>query len=296
MKRKIVVSFSGGETSAMLSYLMKTKYGADSSTELLFIFANTGNEREETLVFADKCDKYFGLNLVWVEAVVNPEFGKGIQHKVVNFETASRDGQPFEDVIKKYGIPNNTSPLCSKFLKGRVIKSYCKSIGWIKWNTALGIRIDEPSRLNWKRVKEEGILYPLATDFFVSKQDVWNFWDKQPFKLGLKTYEGNCQACWKKSKRKLMTIALENPTAFDFFREMEEKYENFVPDTKGKKRSVKPPIRFFRDNLTVNDIFEDSRLPFDLALDERLLPRIPSLFWTEDMDSNFGCVESCEGI
>lgn len=280
----------------MLSYLMKTKYGADADVELLFIFANTGNEREETLVFADSCDKHFGLNLVWVEAVVNPEFGQGIRHRVVSFDTAARKGEPFEDVIKKYGIPNNQSPLCSRYLKGRVIESYCKSLGWKKWETALGIRLDEPSRLNWKRVKNEGILYPLATDFFVSKQDVWNFWDKQPFQLGLKTYEGNCQACWKKSKRKLMTIALENPTAFDFFRDMEAKYENFVPETKGKGRSVKPPIRFFRNNLTVDDIFYDASFPFDLAIDERKAPRMKSLFWQEELDSNFGCVESCEGI
>ena len=41
------------------------------------VFANTGKEREETLLFVHQCDVHFGFNTVWVETEINPEFGKG---------------------------------------------------------------------------------------------------------------------------------------------------------------------------------------------------------------------------
>ena len=62
-----VVLFSGGRTSAFLAKYIKEnpKY-----KNCIFVFMNTGKEREETLIFADKCDKEFGLNLIWLEANV----------------------------------------------------------------------------------------------------------------------------------------------------------------------------------------------------------------------------------
>lgn len=47
-KQKILVSFSGGETSAfMINWLLKNM----PEYEYKFVFANTGEENEETLVF-----------------------------------------------------------------------------------------------------------------------------------------------------------------------------------------------------------------------------------------------------
>lgn len=67
-KPKISVSFSGGRTSAYMSYLIKHHWG--QSHDLSFVFANTGKENEETLEFVDRCDREFGLGVVWVEAVI----------------------------------------------------------------------------------------------------------------------------------------------------------------------------------------------------------------------------------
>jgi 3'-phosphoadenosine 5'-phosphosulfate sulfotransferase (PAPS reductase)/FAD synthetase len=104
MKKKLVISFSGGETSGfMAQWILKNK---QDEYDIVCVFANTGQENEETLEFFEKCDKEFNLNLVWVEAVINPEKGKGVRHKIVNFDTASRNGEPFEDAIKKYGMVN----------------------------------------------------------------------------------------------------------------------------------------------------------------------------------------------
>ena len=67
-------------------------------------FANTGQEHEKTLEFINNCDMHFGFNTVWIEAVTHPNKKKASTAKVVNFETASRKGEPF-GVISKYGIP-----------------------------------------------------------------------------------------------------------------------------------------------------------------------------------------------
>lgn len=98
VKKRVLVSISGGRTSAMMAYLIKKAYG--HLYDLIFVFANTSREKEETLVFLDKVDKAFGLNIVWVEAVVHFGQRKGCTHKIVNFETAARDGSVFEEVIK----------------------------------------------------------------------------------------------------------------------------------------------------------------------------------------------------
>lgn len=140
MKEKLVISFSGGKTSAYMSYKIKEELGPHR--DLYFVFANTGQENEETLIFADKCDKEFSLNLTWVEAVVNPTHGVGITHRKVSFETASRNGEPFSDFIKKSGIPNQTYPQCSDRLKLSPIEHWKKCNGLSGAPHAIGIRCD----------------------------------------------------------------------------------------------------------------------------------------------------------
>jgi len=287
-----VVSFSGGRTSAMMSKLIK-----DNWQDVKFVFANTGEESEETLEFVDKCDKYFGLDLVWVEAVIDPRPGKGIGFKVVDFETASRKGEPFEAFIAKYGIPNQASPECSRSLKKYPIEKWMKSIGW-KCPVAIGIRSDEPKRLNWKKVKAGKVVYPLATVWKATKYDVNKFWSMQPFDLEIKSYEGNCRTCWKKSFRKLMTIAIENPSWFESFREWEIKYGEFTPEARKHNARIKPPHHFFRGDRSVDDIFEEAEFPFDLAIDEsKILDSTKMLMnWDAELDGDAGCSQSCEAF
>ncbi|GJQ04626.1 phosphoadenosine phosphosulfate reductase domain-containing protein [Capnocytophaga canimorsus] len=63
--KNILITFSGGRTSAFMAVFCKERYKNDN---LLFVFVNTGKERSETLDFVNQCDKYFNLNLVWLEA------------------------------------------------------------------------------------------------------------------------------------------------------------------------------------------------------------------------------------
>lgn len=256
----LLVSFSGGETSAFMAQYLR-RHKADEYN-MVFVFANTGQENEETLDFVDWCDKEYDLGVVWVEALVSEERGVGTKHKIVNYETASRKGEPFEDVIHKYGIPNQAFPHCNREMKLAPIHSYIKnSLGWDDYHTAIGIRYDEIDRMAVDRKKRK-IIYPLISDLKMTKPKINFWWSQQSRRLNLKGYQGNCITCWKKSKNKLAKIAKEAPEAFNFFREMENKYQYHYPsksepvyDENGNLK----PLRFFRGSWSVDDVISYSK-------------------------------------
>ena len=119
-----VIRFSGGRTSAyMLWRVLQSNNGLPD--DAIVCFANTGKEEEATLKFVHDCEVNWNVPIHWVEySVDDPKFKK------VTFETASRNGEPFESLIinKKY-LPNPVTRYCSIELKIRTISKYCKSIG-----------------------------------------------------------------------------------------------------------------------------------------------------------------------
>lgn len=253
MKKKLLVSFSGGETSAyMAQWLKKNK---SEEYEMVFVFANTGQENEETLEFVEKCDKSFNLNVVWVEAVFHKEYRKGTTHRITNFKNACRDESLFDEMIQIYGIPNQAYPHCNRELKLQPIKSYMRSIGWKDYYTAIGIRNDEIDRVNSKW-RENKLYYPLVMDIPMTKKKINFWWSQQDFRLNLKHYEGNCKTCWKKGFPKLYKIAQENPEHFDAFKYLESKYKDFVPPSRDQETKN---IHFFRGNKSTEDILEGSK-------------------------------------
>jgi hypothetical protein len=90
----------------------------------------------------------------------------------------------------------------------------------------------------------------------VTKPMINTFWDRMPFRLELKGYQGNCITCWKKADKKLFQIYRENPNAFNFMADMEYKYSRvgneFIKDLKAKDRV------FFRNNRNVTDIIHQA--------------------------------------
>lgn len=223
MKQKYQISFSGGRTSAYMTKLLIDNFS--DQYDFIVTFANTGLEHEKTLEFVHNCDKYFGFNTVWLEGVINPEKGHGTTHKVVTYETASRNGEPFRAMIEKYGIPNPSYLHCTRELKLQVMHSYLRSLGINHKDilTAIGIREDETRRVNKKAVDVK-ITYPLIDLFPSDKQDVLNYWSFQKFDLCLDEWDGNCKACYKKSFKKIFKQLDSDPTILDFHIEMEEKY------------------------------------------------------------------------
>jgi hypothetical protein len=250
----LVCTFSGGRTSAFMGLMLKEnpKY---KEFDKVFIFANTGKERPETLDFINKCDIKWGLDVVWLEADVNDEKGIGTSYKVVNYETASRSGKPFEDMLNKYPLPNNMASNCTRELKLAPINKYVKSLGYKEVYTAMGIRWDERHRESNTAI-EQKVIYPLIYDLKVDNKFIRDWWDRQDFDLQLKDYEGNCDLCFKKSLKKRLTIIKENPAAADWWLKMEEKYG-----------SETIPRFDLRTNVSVNQLIKMAKQPFTKAHD-----------------------------
>jgi hypothetical protein len=279
--KKLVISFSGGRTSGyMTKKIIDTKR---DEYDIKVIFANTGFENGATLQFVHDCDTHFGFNTVWLEGVTNEEMGVGMSHKIVTFETASRNGEPFEQMIQKYGIPNMQAPFCTDRLKRRSIESYLKSIGWAlrDYDLAIGIRTDEQRRV--KDDKTRNVVYPLVHWFPADKQDVLDWWEDQPFDLQLQEHQGNCKTCWKKSFNKLVKLHTEDPSQFDFFERMEEKYGRVGAEF--AKYDDAPDRVFFRQRMSIKN-FRQMAIK---QADE--LSRMPTQL---DLYADGGCSESCE--
>lgn len=240
MKKQLLISFSGGRTSAYMTKILLESLNKDIY-ETKVVFANTGKEREETLEFIHECDMRWGFNTIWVECITNPCHGRGVSARVVTFETAARNGEPFEESIRKHGLSNINQPLCTRELKTYTINAYLRQIGWKRYHRALGIRSDEIDRVNPK-FKEERIIYPFISMFPKTKLDINEFWLNQQFDLRLKAYEGNCDFCYKKSLRKLLTLAHECPERLKWWIDMECKYGKYIPDSRKHNKKVKLPI------------------------------------------------------
>ncbi|MEL7628751.1 phosphoadenosine phosphosulfate reductase family protein [Pectobacterium aroidearum] len=280
MKKPMVVSFSFGQSSGfMCDYLI---HNYSDIYDFYFVFANTGLEHEETLIFGDKCDKLFGLNVIWLEGVASPEHGVGMSHRIVNFETASRNGEPFEQLISVEGIPNVSRQKCSDYLKTQTIRSWMRSVGLARrgWcaETAIGMRADEPDRANMDKAstKRYNLVYPLCHWGAFDKQDVNDFWDAMPFKLNIPPHYGNCKTCFKKSDAKLYLIAHEHPEWFTWNRDMESKY--------GMVKAIDGHT-FWRRKRSTDQLIADAQLE----------DRQQLIYMTKtNPDAGDGCTSSCE--
>lgn len=220
--------------------------------ELAVVFANTGREAPETLDFIDRCDKEFNLGVVWVECVIDPLKGKGTRHKIVSYETAAREGEPYEAMIVKYGLPSIAYPHCTRELKEMPIHSYIKyELGWTDYETAIGIRADETHRINRRTAAKFKRVYPLTDLAPLTKPEVLAFWASQPFDLNLEEFEGNCDNCFKKSKQKLVKSIIKHPNRILWWDEMERKYANVRGNT--------VDATFFRENRSARDLMTIAR-------------------------------------
>ena len=290
-KPKLAISFSGGRTSAVMTKLCVDKFS--ETHDIAITFANTGCEHDNTLKFVDQCDKHFGWNVVWVEAVVDPVKGNGIRHKVVTFETASRNGEPFESYVAKYGLPGPTHPQCTSRLKEEVMYDQRRSMGWKKGSywTAIGIRFDEMDRMSESKIEKQ-FVYPLV-DAGWTKEDVKTECAKWPFDLDLKgEHYGNCTWCFKKSLRKLLTLAVDDEDIFAFPKMLEGKYQ-LVRDGDYDRDGEH---KIFRKHMSTVDIIEMARTkdfePYaDIdQLDFGFSPPSYDVF----LDTGSACGESCE--
>lgn len=289
MTNRLLISFSGGETSAYMTWWILQNW-RERYDDILVVFANTGQENEQTLDFVKRCDDRLKFGTVWIEAVVHHGVRKAATARIVDYTTASRDGAPFEDTIRKYGIPNQGFKHCTRVLKLDPIYSFVSQYGWKTktFDVAIGIRADEIDRISSLAV-ENRIVYPLVSLHPMTKPKINSWWAAQPFRLELKGYQGNCKWCWKKSLRKHFTIISENPEYYAFPRRMEAQYGLVGPEfSKGTIDGYRRT--FFRGNMSVDDLFAE----YDRKKDTFTPAHDEAAVFDPDFDVGAGCEESCE--
>ena len=167
------ISFSGGRTSAYMLWRVLEAHQMSLPPEAIVCFANTGKEDEATLRFVHNCSEHWNVPINWLE------FRKD-GYAVVDYKTASRNGEPFEALIeKKHYLPNTFARFCTSELKIVPMKKYLKSLGHEDIVTFVGIRADEPRRVAKMKTNEDIKETPLATAN-VTVKTVLSFWDQQP--------------------------------------------------------------------------------------------------------------------
>jgi 3'-phosphoadenosine 5'-phosphosulfate sulfotransferase (PAPS reductase)/FAD synthetase len=214
-----VISFSGGRTSAyMLWRVLQSNNGLPS--DAIVCFSNTGKEENATLEFVRDCEKHWDVPITWLE--YQPDLPK---FRVVDFESASRNGEPFEALItKKKYLPNPMTRFCTQELKVLAIDRYMKSIGFDEYCTMVGIRADEPRRVAKMKNNKSEKITPLATSN-VTEQEVWDFWNKNNFDLKIAKVSGasNCDLCFLKGGKIIQGLIRENPDRAIWWAAMEKK-------------------------------------------------------------------------
>lgn len=245
----VQIAFSGGRTSAyMLRQIIDANGGLPDRA--VVTFQNTGREMPETLDFVQEVGDIWGVRIVWLEYLpVAPGF------ELVSHNSASRNGEPFEMLIlKRRFLPNQQARFCTTELKVRTAKKYLRSLGWERWTNVVGLRADEPHRLNKPAPKDRWTVWtPLATAG-VSKHDVAEFWRRQKFDLRLPNVKGNCwlgncDGCFLKSEAHVAAFAREFPERAAWWERMEVLAQRLTSGSGGtfSKRYSRSEMRDFME-------------------------------------------------
>lgn len=257
MKSKnIMVTVSGGRGSARMARHIQTnkKY---KDYNKLYVFANTGQERIETINFLKNIVKYWGIELNIVEAVGSEIMGVGIDYKLVDFDTLNMDSKPFQEVIKHKnkgifeGLSNSAAPYCQENLKTIPCKKFCDKIfGVNNYIKSIGYRKEDiPKRITFSEAKEDKTrIFPLLTDFYqpIGNIELNRWWSKQPFQLEIHGKYGNCELCWKKSDDNLVDNIRFGTRSIEWWQTMEHEYGNTA----------------YRGRKSIDDLVVMSQLPY----------------------------------
>ena len=230
-----LISFSGGRTSGFMLKKILDAYNGTLPEDLYVVFANTGKEMPQTLDFVRDCSDKCDCKIHWLELEISDE-RPVYRTKEVNYETASRKGEPFEALIQRRKmLPNPVMRMCTQELKMNVMKRFMKDKGHKEWTNVVGLRYDEPRRVakqnrqNDADINAWDSVCPLYQDKITVKE-ILEFWQKNNFDLKLtsengQTTAGNCDLCYLKGTKTLTKIIKEKPDLADWWIAQEEKID-----------------------------------------------------------------------
>jgi len=283
--KNIFCSVSAGYSSVMMAIKIREWY---PDHNIIYAMANTSKEHKESLSFMNKCNEFYGLDMKWIEAEFH-EKGVGVTYNIVDFKNLKTNGEIFEDGIKKFGIPSVINKWCNRDMKLVPLKKYADSVfGINNYSIAVGIRADEMDRVR-KDYKENNVFYPLL-DRGISVRDRNKFWKEQHIKLNIPAYKGNCDMCFEKSNRKLMTIINEERNLSKWWDKMIKEYGNVKLEGKQSYNELMESngvMTFYRKYRTIEDLIEMSKKPFTKSTDEYIYE---SDLFDQEGDCGSGCV------
>jgi hypothetical protein len=152
---------------------------------------------------------------------------------------------------------------CTQELKIQTAGRYIRrELRWVDYDTALGLRADEPHRvaklaphISWIWERPVAPLSKLG----ITLEDVRSFWDDQPFDLNIPEGLGNCDFCFLKGVGQRSKIVLEHPEVPDWWIEQErlvsEKQKRVVSFSK------RLPLTTLVENARKTCNFDDDRFP-----------------------------------
>lgn len=243
-----VVLFSGGRTSGYMLHMLHQQIPNFRETHRV-IFCNTGRELPQTLQFVKDVEDNWGIPVTWLEytrvpatevpmgVFPTPRRNQNLERsrqrgetvhwfKQVTFETASRNGEPFDELLNWMSVlPNVVSRGCSVQLKIRTAMRYLFSVGLKEYRSIIGIRHDESHRgiqILASCESYEHPTFPLVSAK-VDETMVLDFWRKNAFDLQLRSYEGNCDFCFLKAKYKRVVMARKHPEKTQWWLGWEDK-------------------------------------------------------------------------
>lgn len=282
---KGIAGISGGRTSALMAALLDER--------VTLCFQNTGLEHEETLVFLEHLQDALGREIVWLEWRPPPARGgrpKNFRYEKVSFQTATRGGELFRGLLEclaefrrmQKGIterdgkiaPHQNLRICTSYLKHRVQRRYAQEVlGFTRDDLRIeyaGLRADEPARVSRRNKLSTSVMTLAAplSDAQITKADVYSFWRRQSFDLGLEhSRQGNCGGCFLKSDADLSRVLGEEWCNAQWWIDIQKDFPGFGGTS---QRSYAELLNELPTRLKIAKALQAGQVPVD---DGRLNPK-----------------------
>lgn len=243
-----IIAFSGGATSGYMLWRILQAHGGTLPQDVVPVFANTGLEHPKTYEFIQACQDNWGVKIRWVEFTGNKQW------KEVDFQTASRKGEPFDILTdEKNYLPNPVTRFCTGELKVKTMARCAESMfGTPDFTEVIGLRKDEPHRIAGMSKWSDGrdLSFPLYSSG-ATQSTVDEFWSSHPFKLGIPRAFGNCVGCFLKGAGTIAFIAETEPEHLEWWEKREAKPINGKPARfRSDRPSYKGLIQMAQDQQT----------------------------------------------